>query len=126
MTIRFVVMTDSHYHPTAIRDWGAPKMLTQSGEALETSVPAVNALDADFIIHGGDLVCGGGSFDLPTDEYEHSIRHVAETYGRLQAPIHYVPGNHDCDAQTGSFDSLYSAFTSSSSHPMAKMSERSK
>ena len=111
MTIRFVVMTDSHYHPTAIRDWGAPKMLTQSGEALETSVPAVNALDADFIIHGGDLVCGGGSFDLPTDEYEHSIRHVAETYGRLQAPIHYVPGKHDCDAQTGSFDSLFSTFT---------------
>lgn len=110
MSIRFVVVTDTHYHPTALRDWGAPKMLTRSREVLDATVPAINAVDADFIIHGGDLVCGGGSFDLSTTDYERSVRDVAEAYSHLQAPIHYVPGNHDGDAQTGSFQALFEAF----------------
>ena len=110
MSVRFVVVTDTHYHPTALRDWGAPKMLTRSREVLAASVPAINAVEADFIIHGGDLVCGGGSFDLSRIDYEQSIRDVAAEYAKLRAPIHYVPGNHDSDAQTGSFDRLFATF----------------
>ncbi|MBT3342564.1 MAG: hypothetical protein HN712_17380 [Gemmatimonadetes bacterium] len=110
MASRFVVVTDTHYHPTAEKDWGAPKMLTRSAEVLQATVPAINALQPEFVIHGGDLVCGGGSFDLSTPDYERSIADVAQAYAGFSAPVHYVPGNHDCDAQTSSFEPLFEAF----------------
>lgn len=110
MSTRFVLVTDTHYHPTADRDWGAPKMLTRAGEVLDASVPAINAVAPDFIVHGGDLVCGGGSFDLSRADYDRSLGEVADAYQGLTAPIHYVPGNHDCDARTSSFEPLFEAF----------------
>ncbi|MEE2833688.1 MAG: hypothetical protein VYD18_15120, partial [Candidatus Latescibacterota bacterium] len=64
--IDFVVLGDSHYHPTAQRDFSAPKMLTRAREVLDASVPAINDASPDFILHNGDLLCGGDSFDLST------------------------------------------------------------
>ncbi len=110
MACHFILLTDTHYHPTADKDWGAPKMLTRSDEVLQATVPAVNALHPEFIVHGGDLVCGGGSFDLSTEDYERSLADVAQRYADFDAPVHYVPGNHDCDAQTHSFEPLFDTF----------------
>ena len=107
---RFAFITDTHYHPDAPWDFGAPKMLTRAPEVLAATVPAVNALQPDFILHGGDLFCGGTAFELPDDLYEQSLRDVAAAYSGFEAPVHYVPGNHDCRASDFSFEALGRAF----------------
>lgn len=107
MPVRFVFVTDSHYYPNAPKDYGAPKMLTRSREVLDAMVPAINAVQPDFVVHGGDLLCGGGSFDLPTETYRRSIEDVAAAVAGFEAPFYWIPGNHDCDAQTGSFADLH-------------------
>ena len=103
MPIRFVHITDNHYWPNAPKDYGPPKMLSRGREVLDAMVPAINALKPDFIIHGGDILCGGGDFDLSTAHYMSSLNDAAEAFSRFQAPIYYVPGNHDCTAREGSF-----------------------
>jgi 3',5'-cyclic AMP phosphodiesterase CpdA len=110
MSVRFVFLTDTHYHPCAPKDFGAPKMLTRGREVLDITAAAVNALKPDFIVHGGDLLCGGGSFEMPRETYLQSIEHVAQAYSGFDAPAYYVPGNHDCDADTRSLDAFASRF----------------
>ena len=104
MPVRFVFVTDSHHFPDATKDYAAPKMLTQSKTILDAIAPAINAVSPDFVVHGGDLLCGGSSFDLPLATYLRSIDEVADAFDQLQAPVYYVPGNHDCDARTGLFE----------------------
>jgi len=111
MSIRFVFVTDSHHHADAPRDFGAPKMLTRSREVLDAMVPAINALEPEFIMHGGDLLCGGDSFEISRETYLRSIEEVAEVLAELKAPVYYVPGNHDCDAQQGSFEEFARRFS---------------
>lgn len=110
MRCRFALLTDSHYHPSAPRDFAPPKMLTRAREVLEATVPAVNALAPDFVVHGGDLLCGGSSFDLPRADYDRSLAEVAAAYAGFAAPVHVVPGNHDCDAQEFAYDAFARAF----------------
>jgi 3',5'-cyclic AMP phosphodiesterase CpdA len=107
---RFVFVTDSHYYPDAPKDFGAPKMLTKGRELHKAVVPAINAVAPDFILHGGDFLCGGNSFDLPTDTFEQSIQEVQDLFEGFEAPFYCIPGNHDCDAQTWSFDAFNKAF----------------
>ena len=104
MAADFVYLTDTHHYPDAPEDYGAPKMLTRSQEVLDAVVPAINVLNPGFIVHGGDLLCGGGSFDLPCETYLRSIDEVSAAFSGFQSPGYYIPGNHDCDAQTGSYD----------------------
>jgi hypothetical protein len=103
MPVRFALLTDSHYHPQASEDYGAPKMLTRGREVLAAIPAAVNALAPDFVVHAGDLLCGGSSFDLPSELYEESVDEVADAFAKISAPFYCVPGNHDCNAQSGSF-----------------------
>lgn len=110
MPIRFVFLTDSHHYPGALEDYGAPKMLTQSQTVLDAIVPAVNPLKPDFIVHGGDFLCGGSSFDLPWATYLGSIEEVAAAFAGFEAPAYYVPGNHDSDAEHGSFEPFAKRF----------------
>ena len=107
---RFIFITDSHYWAGATKDYGAPKMLTRGAEIHEAVAPAVNALHPEFIVHGGDFLCGGSSFDLPTETYRRSIREVREAFDRFDKPLYCVPGNHDCDAQTWEFEVFNQAF----------------
>ena len=106
MAADFVFLTDTHHYPDAPEDFGAPKMLTRSREVLDAIVPAVNELGPDFIVHGGDLLCGGGSFDLPRETYLRSVDEVSAAFSGFRSPSYYIPGNHDCDAQDGSFEAL--------------------
>lgn len=106
----FCFLTDTHYWPNAPADFGAPKMLTQGRPIHEAAVQAINALEPDFILHGGDLLCGGSSFDLPTAVFEQSIHEVSEMFDAFKAPFYCIPGNHDCDAQTWQFDAFHAAF----------------
>ena len=104
MPAHFVFVTDSHHYPDAPEDFGAPKILTQSGRVLDAMPAAINALNPDFVVHGGDLLCGGSSFNMPWATYVRAVEEVASACGRFQVPTYYVPGNHDSDAQQASFD----------------------
>ena len=106
----FVFITDTHYWSGAPKDFGAPKMLTGGCEIHDALVPSVNDRNPEFVVHGGDFLCGGSSFDLPTEVYEQSIREVRERFDAIRAPFYIVPGNHDCDAQTWKFDAFNDAF----------------
>ena len=106
MTIRFVFVTDSHYHPNADRDFGPPKMLTHGREVLDAMVPQIHSTRPDFVVHGGDLLCGGSSFELPWEMYLQSVEDVAQAFAGFEVPLYCVPGNHDCDAQKGTFEPL--------------------
>ena len=110
MSVRFAFLTDTHHYPDAPADYGAPKMLTRSQEVLDAIPPALNAQAFDFVVHGGDFLCGGSAFDLPTETYLRSIDEVVTAFARLEAPFYSVPGNHDCDAQSGSFDGFAARF----------------
>ena len=74
-------------------------MLTRSQEVHDAIPPALNAQAFDFVVHGGDFLCGGSAFDLPTETYLRSIDEVAAAFARLEAPFYSIPGNHDCDAR---------------------------
>ena len=106
MTIRFVFVTDSHYHPNPEKDFGPPKMLTHSRKVLDAMVPKIHSSRPDFVVHGGDLLCGGGAFEIPWETYLQSVEDVAEALARFDVPAYYVPGNHDCDAECRTFAPL--------------------
>ena len=110
MPIRFAFLTDTHHYPDAPEDYGAPKMLTRSQEVLDAIPSALNAQAFDFVVHGGDFLCGGASFDLPTDTYLRSVDEAATAFARIEAPFYSIPGNHDCDAQSGSFAGFAARF----------------
>jgi DNA repair exonuclease SbcCD nuclease subunit len=63
MPVRFAFLTDTHHYPDAPENFGAPKMLTRSQEVLDAIPPALNTQAFDFVVHGGDFLCGGGSFN---------------------------------------------------------------
>ena len=110
MSVRFAFLTDTHHYPDAPDDYGAPKMLTRSQEVLDAIPPALNAQNFDFVVHGGDFLCGGSSFDIPTDTYLRSVTEAADAFDQIEAPFYSVPGNHDCDAQTWLFDGYAARF----------------
>ena len=110
MPVRFVFLTDTHHHPDAPQDYGAPKMLTRSREVLDAIPSAINAIKPDFAVHGGDFLCGGSSFDLATETYLRSVAEAADACDQIEAAFYSIPGNHDCDAQSGSFEGFAARF----------------
>ena len=110
MPVRFAFLTDTHHYPDAPEDYGAPKMLTRGQEVLDAIPPTVNAQGFDFVVHGGDSLCGGSSFDLPTDTYLRSVAEAADAFDQIEAPFYSIPGNHDCDAQSWTFDGFATRF----------------
>ena len=111
MPVRFAFLTDTHHYPDAPHDYGAPKMLTRSQEVLDAIPSALNTQAFDFVVHGGDFLCGGSAFDLPTDTYLRSVAEAADAFDQIEPPFYSIPGNHDCDAQTGSFEALIETFS---------------
>jgi Icc protein len=57
-----------------------------TGAILRQAVPLMNALQPDFIIATGDLV---------SDEAEESYRRLQRLLQPVEAPIHFLMGNHD-------------------------------
>ena len=57
-----------------------------TGAILRQAVPLMNALQPDFIIASGDLI---------SDESEGSYRRLQTLLKPVEAPIHFLMGNHD-------------------------------
>ena len=100
---KFAFITDTHLYPNAPKNFASGLQQQKNSLALyEKLIGQLNAFDPAFVIHGGDIVCGGKSFDMPVDEYEAALQTAKLLGERLNAPCYYIPGNHDLDPETGS------------------------
>lgn len=83
--VRFLHISDSHIGPDPAFQTCGHNPLRE----LRELVRIINALPFlfDFVLHTGDVV------DESSDV---SYKFAASALANLKAPIHYVPGNHDC------------------------------
>jgi predicted phosphodiesterase len=88
--LRFVVLADSHIRlPTDdVETYPSNALMVGRNRRV---VELCNQLDPAFVVHLGDIV-----HPLPAeDAHEPALHLAADVFARLDAPIHFVPGNHD-------------------------------
>lgn len=81
-SFRFVFMTDIHVMPEL-----------RGVEGFTAAIDAVNKLDPDFVITGGDLI-----YDALGVDYERAdslYRMFGELCGRFEMPVYHTIGNHE-------------------------------
>ncbi len=100
---KFAFITDTHLYPNAPENFASGlQQQKNSIELYEKLIEQLNTFDPAFVIHGGDIVCGGKNFDMSADEYEYALHHAKRLGEQLKVPCYYIPGNHDLDPETGS------------------------
>ena len=108
---KFAFITDTHLYLNAPRNFAGGLQQQKNSLALyEKLVEQLNAFDPAFVIHGGDIVCGGNSFEMSAEEYEAALDSAQELGERINAPCYYTPGNHDLHPETGSKDAYLARF----------------
>ena len=102
-SFKFAFITDTHLYPNAQKNFaGGLQQQVNSLGLYEKLIEQLNEFDPAFVIHGGDIVCGGQSFDMSAEEYVEALNTAHRLGERLNAPCYYIPGNHDLDPETGS------------------------
>ncbi|MBA3559542.1 MAG: metallophosphoesterase [Gemmatimonadaceae bacterium] len=83
--VRFLHISDSHIGPDPAFQTCGHNPLRELSELVRV----INALPFpfDFVLHTGDVA---------DESSEVSYKLAASVLANLKAPIHYVPGNHDC------------------------------
>ncbi|MCG9128421.1 metallophosphoesterase [Candidatus Poribacteria bacterium] len=109
--LKFAFITDTHLYPNAPQNFaGGLQQQTNSLALYQKVIEQINDFDPEFVVHGGDIVCGGNSFNMSTAQYVEALN-VAHSLGEeLNAPIYYIPGNHDLDPESGSKASYLECF----------------
>lgn len=79
---------------------------------LRQAVPLMNALRPDFIVASGDLI---------SDESEESYRRLQALLAPVEAPVHFLLGNHDDRA---AFRRVFRANEPASAEPVCEAFER--
>jgi 3',5'-cyclic AMP phosphodiesterase CpdA len=103
MAFNFAFITDTHLYPDAPQDFGAGVQQSKSSVALYSElIRQLNEFGPEFVIHGGDIVCGGDSFEMPVEQYEAALGQAKQFGEQLHAPCYYIPGNHDLNPVSGS------------------------
>ena len=85
----FVIVTDSHVDVREDRSdglWWNRMLTSRSTDILRAAVDEINARGPDLVVHCGDAT---NVSDAP------SFREAARLLDGLNAPMHFVPGNHD-------------------------------
>ena len=102
MAFKIAFITDTHLYPEAPQNFGGGILLQEDSiEIYEAVVQQVSDFRPDVIIHGGDIVCGGDSFEMPMSNYQIALDHAQMLGEQLSAPVYYIPGNHDLDPESG-------------------------
>ena len=87
----FAVIADTHMRPEEGDDSSPFPVNEMANDRARYVVSLLNNLKPDFIIHLGDIVHPVPV--LPT--YEQACEAAKAVLGSLNAPIYYLPGNHD-------------------------------
>jgi predicted phosphodiesterase len=88
--MRFIVVADSHirFPDDDVATYPSNALMVDRNRRV---VELCNRLDPEFVVHLGDIV-----HPLPVEEaHEATVQLAVEVYSKLEAPIHYVAGNHD-------------------------------
>ncbi len=108
---KFAFITDTHLYLNATRNFsGGFQQQKNSLLLYEKLIEQLNAFDPAFVIHGGDIVCGGKNFGMSAEEYEATLDRAAGLGARINAPCYYIPGNHDLHPDTGAKDAYLARF----------------
>ncbi|RKU28725.1 hypothetical protein C6497_08170 [Candidatus Poribacteria bacterium] len=109
--LKFAFITDTHLYPNAPQNFaGGLQQQINSLALYERVIQQLNEFDPAFVVHGGDIVCGGNSFAMTSEEYVEALNTARSLGEKLNAPIYYIPGNHDLDPETGSKASYLECF----------------
>lgn len=109
--LKFAFITDTHLYPNAPQNFAGGLQQQMNSLALyERVIEQINDFDPAFVVHGGDIVCGGNSFDMSSEKYVEALNTAHSLGEKLTAPIYYIPGNHDLDPETGSKVSYLECF----------------
>lgn len=109
---KFAFITDTHLYVNAPQNFASGLQQQKNSVRLyERLVEQLNVFDPDFVIHGGDIVCGGKSFGMSTEEFETTLDAAQQFGHQINAPCYYIPGNHDLHPETGSKASYLSRFS---------------
>lgn len=110
-TFKFAFITDTHLYLNAPKNFASGlQRQKESPELYQKLIEQLNAFDPAFVIHGGDVVCGGKSFDMTADDYEYALHRAKHYTQTLNAPCYHIPGNHDLDPESGSKASYTAIF----------------
>ena len=108
---KFAFITDTHLYLNATQNFASGLQQQKSSLQLyEKLIQQLNAFDPAFVIHGGDIVCGGNSFGMSGEEFETTLDTAHALGQRLNAPCYYIPGNHDLHPETGAKTSYLARF----------------
>ena len=97
--VNIAVLSDTHYWPDGVEQAGSSgsvQVLAAGDEILAALAAELDELQPDAILHLGDVTCGGGTYAMRNDEFEHTLRHVQSLLRARSAPVFALPGNHDC------------------------------
>lgn len=103
--IQIALVTDTHAWPGCERSFG------HQGEQLQPWFDRIHGafLDEmrragpDMLIHLGDFVCGGGTFQMPDAEFYAALKLLHEDYSAATPHFWGLPGNHDCPAGSNDY-----------------------
>jgi 3',5'-cyclic AMP phosphodiesterase CpdA len=104
MALLFAFATDTHLIVSNRRN----ERSRNSPLFFKAMVEQLREADLDFVIHGGDIACGGHGFDASRAEFAASMGEAARMTEAV--PFHFLAGNHDTDPQDGSKEIFYRYF----------------
>jgi 3',5'-cyclic-AMP phosphodiesterase len=108
MTFSFLHVSDLHIVAKEDRrQYG-----TDTAAILRQAIPMMNAVRPDFIVASGDLI---------SDESEESYRRLKALLQPVEAPIHFLMGNHD---DRTAFRRVFQPDAPSSADPVCEAFER--
>ena len=74
MPFNFAFITDTHLFPNAPKNFGnSTQMQEDCLEIHQELIRQLNDFKPEFVIHGGDIVCGGDSFGMTSEQYLASL-----------------------------------------------------
>lgn len=108
MILTFLHISDLHI----LADEGRRQYGVDTAAVLRQAVSMMSALQPDFVVASGDLI---------SDESEESYRRLKALLQPLQAPVHFLMGNHDDRA---AFRRVFQPEVPASAEPVCEAFER--
>jgi 3',5'-cyclic AMP phosphodiesterase CpdA len=97
--VRIGLCSDTHYWPGGenrhLPD-GRVQWQEFSQRIQRALLSELSNANLDLILHLGDVTCGGGSYMMPDAVFYSTLNDTQREFAALAAPVHALPGNHDC------------------------------
>ncbi len=93
---RMAFVSDHHYWPGHLENWGDGSQITTSTDRrMPDLAEALNEERPDLSVHAGDVISAGGSFFPPPEVYARQLAFARGFCDSLSHPTLPLPGNHE-------------------------------